>query len=132
MINADVLRRRVRERVAEQRDLVRGLLRLREQLAGSLFARYGECGKENCRCRQGEKHGPYYVLSTRSGGQGGFAYLDAGRAEEARTLVARHREFRSGLRRLRRLNLEIVALLRRYQTVTARRAVRKLGLSTPA
>ena len=64
-------------RLAEQRALVQSLLRLREQLQGSLFARYGECGKEGCVCRRGSKHGPYYVLSTRSGGQGGFAYLEA-------------------------------------------------------
>ncbi len=64
----------------EQRLLVEKLLRLREQLQGSLFARYGVCGKENCICRQGRKHGPYYVLSTRSGGKGGFAYLKGRRA----------------------------------------------------
>jgi hypothetical protein len=132
MTSAEVLKQRVRVRLAEQRSLVSQLLRLREQLQGSLFARYGECGKQNCACREGKKHGPYYVLSTRSAGKGGFAYLDAGRAEEAKALVSRSQEFRNGLRRLRKLNLEIVALLRRYQAAMSKQGGRKIGVALHA
>lgn len=132
MIDTEVLRTRVRQRLAEQRALVRGLLQLREQLSGSLFARYGECGKERCVCRQGKKHGPYYVLSLRSAGQGAFAYLDPERAREAKQLVARHREFKSGLRRLKTLNGEIVILLRRYQAAMSKRGGRRIGVSPNA
>lgn len=126
---AEDIRKRVRERLLEQRRLVQSLLALREQLQGSLFARYGECGKETCVCRTGRKHGPYYVLSQRSGGKGGFAYLEGRRVEQARGLVARHREFRAGMRRLRKVNLELVALLRRYQDAMSRQGGRRLGLS---
>lgn len=132
MSNADVLRQRVRERLDQQRTLVQALLRLKEQLKGSLFARYAECGKESCACRQGARHGPYYVLSTRSAGKGGFAYLDKGKALAAKALLGRHREFQSGLRRLRKLNGEIVVLLRRYQTAMAKQGGRKIGVSAHA
>lgn len=132
MTNAEILRRRVRERLAEQRTLVADLLRLREQITGSVFARYGQCGKQNCVCRQGKKHGPYYVLSTRSAGKGAFAYLDAERAEEAKTLVLRSQEFRSGLKKLRKLNLEVVTLLRRYQAAMSRQGGRRIGVSLHA
>ena len=80
-------------------------------------------------CRTGRRHGPYYVLSTRSGGKGGFAYLEGPRAAEARALVSRHREFQAGLRRLRRINAELVTLLRRYQQAMSRRGGRRVGLS---
>lgn len=129
MLSADDLRRRVQQRLLEQRALVRELLRRREQLRGSLFARYGVCGKENCVCRTGRRHGPYYVLSTRSGGKGGFSYLEGPLAEEARSLVSRHREFKAGLRRLRRVNAELLALLGRYQQAMSRRGGRRVGLS---
>jgi len=76
MREAEELRKRVRARLGEQRTLVQSLLRQRELLQGSVFARYGECGKEGCACRQGRKHGPYYVFSMRSGGKGAFAYLE--------------------------------------------------------
>jgi hypothetical protein len=125
------IRKRVQARLAEQRALVTSLLRLREQLEGSLFVRYGECGKEACACRQGQRHGPYYVLSSRSGGQGSFAYLEEDRARAARPLVARAREFRTGLKRLQKLNADLVALLRRYQQSQLRTTGRRLGIAAP-
>lgn len=128
MTSAETLRSRVRERLAEQRTLVGELLRQREQLQGSLFARYGVCGKQSCACRTGRKHGPYYVLSTRSGGQGDFSYLDRSQAAKARSLVDSHRQFRAGMRRLKRVSTELVRLLKRYQAAMARQGGRKLGL----
>jgi Family of unknown function (DUF6788) len=128
MTDPEGIRKRVRGRLAEQRRLVRSLLEQRQQLQGSLFVRYGVCGKPGCACRQGARHGPYYVLSTRSGGRGRFSYLEARRVEEARSLVARSRAFRAGLRRLRAVNRDLVSLLRRYQASVSRRATRKLGL----
>jgi hypothetical protein len=126
------LRQRVRARLQEQRTLVEDLLKRREQLAGSLFVRYGVCGKPGCACRSGQKHGPYYVLSTRSGGQGGFSYLAASQMAEARALVKAFREYRTGMRRLRKVSEQIVVLLRRYQEATARQGSRRVGVAVQA
>ncbi len=122
------IRERVRSRLQEQRSLVEELLRRREQLSGSLFVRYGICGKESCVCRTGRRHGPYYVLSTRSGGRGGFSYLDPSQMEEARSLVTAFREYRADMRRLRKVNEQLVVLLRRYQDATARRGSQRVGV----
>lgn len=123
------IRQRVRGRLQEQRALVEDLLRRREQLAGSLFVRFGVCGKEGCVCRTGQKHGPYYVLSTRSAGKGGFAYLEASQMSEARELVKAYRDYRAGMRRLRKVGEQLVVLLRRYQEATTRQGTRRVGLS---
>ncbi len=123
------LRQRIHELLAEQRRLVQSLLRQREQLTGSLFVRYAECGKEGCPCRHGAKHGPYYVLSTRTRGKGACSYLDRRQLPAARSLLKQYRAFRSGLRRLRKVNTDLVGQLRRYQNLSARRGVRRLGLS---
>jgi len=122
------IQQRVRARLEEQRALVEDLLRRRSQLAGSLFVRYGVCGKEGCVCRTGQKHGPYYVLSTRSAGKGGFAYLGREQMGEARELVRAYRDFRAGMRRLRKVNEQLVDLLRRYQEATTRQGSRQVGL----
>ena len=127
-LTSNAIRQRVRTRLQEQRTLVERLLRRRELLAGSLFMRWGVCGKKGCVCQTGQKHGPYFVLSTRSGGRGGFAYLDRAQAGEARTLVKAHREYRADLRRLRKVNEQLVELLRRYQEATARRGGRRVGV----
>ncbi|PYQ21105.1 MAG: hypothetical protein DMF81_16530 [Acidobacteria bacterium] len=132
MTEPDTIRRQVRSRLHEQGALVRQLLRQREQLRGSLFLRYGTCGKANCVCRTGRKHGPYYVLSSRSAGRGTFAYLDGDELTRARELLGRHREFRRGLARLRRLNAEVVVLLRRYGQAVVRRGGERLGIAPGA
>ena len=126
MTRAAALRKRVQAYLAEQRELVRTLLKLRAQLQGSVFARYGECGKEGCACQAGEKHGPYYVLSNRSAGKGTFVYLDGERVDEVKDLVQQSRAFRQGLTRLRKLNQELVVALKSYQKATARTGVRRL------
>ena len=123
------IRGRIRETLAQQRRLVSSLLRLREQLQGSLFVRYGRCGKAGCACAtEGHRHGPYYVLSSRTGGGGSFTYLDAPTAREARERVARYRAFRAGLQGLQRVNGSLVGLLRRYQAAQLKKTVRRLGL----
>ena len=132
MISAEALRARVRSSLVEQRGLVSALLRLRAQLQGSLLIRHTECGKAGCACHTGRKHGPYYVLSNRSRGRGSFSYLDAAEAARARTLVLRYREFRRGLQRLQRVNVELVGLLRRYQQAQLRRTGLKLGMGVVA
>jgi hypothetical protein len=129
MADLEAIRRQVRSRLREQGLLVRRLLRQREQLQGSLFPRYGLCGKATCVCRTGRRHGPYYVLSSRSAGRGAFAYLDPEEVSRARDLLARHREFRHGLARLRRLNAELVTLLRRYQQAVVRRGGERMGIA---
>jgi Family of unknown function (DUF6788) len=132
MPDLQIIRRQVRGRLQEQRSLVRLLLQQREQLQGSLFPRYGLCGKLTCVCRTGRRHGPYYVLSSRSAGRGAFAYLDAEDVARARELIARHREFRRGLARLRKLNAELVVLLRRYQHAVVQRGGERLGIVSHA
>ena len=96
-------------------------------LRGSLVQMYRTCGKEGCHCQQGEKHGPYYVLSSRSAGKGAFVYLDGERVDEVKDLVKHSRAFRQGLTRLRKLNQELVVALKSYQKLTARTGVRRLG-----
>jgi hypothetical protein len=127
-LKSDTLRKRARARLQEQRTLVERLLKRRELLAGSLFMRWGVCGKKGCVCQSGQKHGPYYVLSRRSGGRGGFTYLDRTQMGQARSLVKAHREYRADLRRLRKVNEQLVELLRRYQEATAREGDRRVGV----
>jgi hypothetical protein len=128
-LKVDDAERRVRKLLREQRALVSSLLALRQQLKGSLLTRWGRCGKAGCACTSGLGHGPYYVLSTRSGGQGGFTYLERKQATQARRLVGGYRQFRKGLRRLRVLNQELLRRMGRYQQAAARHAERRVGLA---
>lgn len=126
--NTHLAERRVRKLLQEQRTLVASLLALRQQLQGSLFTRWARCGKKGCGCADGRPHGPYYVLSTRRGGTGGFAYLERKDVPRTRSLVSDYRRFRTRLRRLRRLNDELLRLMNRYQGAATRESARQMGL----
>lgn len=128
MTDPETIRKRVLGQLAEQRGLVETLLSLKEQIQGSVFARYQECRKEGCACSRGEKHGPYYVLSKRSGGKGSYAYLGEEDVPTVRDLVARSKAFRDGMKRLQKVNAELVALLKAYQAASTQQGVRRLGL----
>jgi hypothetical protein len=123
-----VQQKRVQRLLSRQREIVRTLLRLRAQLQGSVFTRFGQCGKAGCACAEGRGHGPYHVLSARDEGGARFTYLDPRQADEARRRVADYRRFRGGLRRLRVLNGELLLALKRYQEAAARREGLKMGL----
>jgi hypothetical protein len=124
-----VLRKQVRRLLARQSALVKALLALREQVPGSVFARYGTCGKEACACRTGRGHGPYTVLSTRGGGRAAFVYLRRDQARTARELVAAGRSYRQGMSQLKAINETLLDTMRRYQRAVARSAGRRLGVN---
>lgn len=118
----------IRVSLDEHESLVDALLQEREQIRGSLFSRFAVCGKATCACAQGEKHGPYYVLSNRSGGEGTFIYLKEDQVSRVRELVNRHRRFKKGLKRLKGLSSRLHALFEQYETTAARAGSKQADL----
>ena len=127
---ADMIRleQGIRDRLDEHESLVVALLREKEQIRGSLFSRFAVCGKAGCACGAGEKHGPYYVLSNRSRGQGAFIYLKDEQVSQVRELVVRHRRFKKGLKRLKGLSSKLHSLFSRYEASAARAGSRQVAL----
>ncbi len=74
-------------------------------LPGTLVEQRRRCGKEGCRCTQGELHGPYAYLQV----AGRLVYVPAGLAQT----VARHVEvsalLRDLLEQISAINLELLA-----------------------
>ena len=118
----------IRDRLIEHETLVDALLQEREQIRGSLFSRFAVCGKTTCCCAQGEKHGPYYVLSNRSQGVGAFIYLKEEQVGPVRELVNRHRRFKKGLKRLKGLSSKLHALFNKFETSASRAGSRQAGM----
>ena len=74
-------------------------------LAGSLAEQRRRCGKEGCRCRQGELHGPYAYLSV--GGR--MIYVPAVLADAVRSRLQDSARLREVLEEISALNLELLA-----------------------
>jgi len=74
-------------------------------LPGTLVGQRRRCGKEGCRCTQGELHGPYTYLQV----AGRLVYVPAGLAETVARHVAVSALLRDLLGQISAVNLELLA-----------------------
>jgi hypothetical protein len=74
-------------------------------LAGSLAEQRRRCGKEGCRCAQGELHGPYAYLSV----AGRTVYVPAVLAGAVRARLADSARLQGALEEISAINLELLA-----------------------
>ena len=78
-------------------------------LEGSLVSQMRRCGKEGCRCAQGELHGPYVYLSIGRGSDRRLLYVPAELAEVVRHHVSLTEEIAATLTAISAINLELFA-----------------------
>src|ERR1700737_702292 len=78
-------------------------------LQGSLVSQMRRCGKEGCRCAQGELHGPYVYLSIGRGAARRLFYIPAELAEVARRHLRLTEESEATLAAISAINLELLA-----------------------
>lgn len=81
---------------------------------------FRKCGKSNCKCARGERHGPYPALSVNKEGMQKIVMIKkadfGGVIEEAN----RYKYYQETLAKIRRTNKEIDELLERLKLTTVR------------
>jgi hypothetical protein len=79
-------------------------------IRASVVERYGTCGKANCACHRGQKHGPYYYLTQclAPGRIQKFLLKTAAHREAARAATGAFNEFYDGLEELSQINTELL------------------------
>ena len=78
-------------------------------LEGSLVSQMRRCGKEGCRCAQGELHGPYVYLSLSRDAQRRLVYIPAELAEVVRDHISLSEQIKVTLAAISAINLELFA-----------------------
>lgn len=95
---------------ARRRRLAGTLESLETTLRGSLVTQGRRCGKEGCRCEQGELHGPYVYLSVgRIGGASRLLYIPTELVDVVRRRVERTGRIDRVLEEISAINLELLA-----------------------
>lgn len=113
------LRRKSTLALRQRRRALLGALALPPQaIRASVVERLGTCGKANCACHRGQKHGPYYYLTQclAPGHIQKFLLKSAADQQAARAATAAFNGFYEGLEELSQINTE---LLRRGERLTA-------------
>jgi len=76
----------------------------------SFVKQYLTCGKKNCRCRRGFKHGPFYYLvqCLGTGRVRKFLLKTPAQRQQARAGIAAHLKFQRRLAELSEINTELL------------------------
>lgn len=79
-------------------------------LRASCVRQYLTCGKKNCRCQRGAKHGPFYYLvqCLGPGNVRKFLLKTPEQREKARAGIAAHLKFQRQLAELSEINTELL------------------------
>ena len=99
----------VRQLRSRRRRLATSLADPQASLEGSLVSQMRRCGKEGCRCAQGELHGPYVYLSISRGSDRRLLYVPAELAEVVRHYVSLTEQMEATLTAISAINLELFA-----------------------
>ena len=99
----------VRQLRDRRRRLAATLADPQASLEGSLVSQMRRCGKEGCRCAQGELHGPYVYLSVGRGAARRLVYIPANLAEAVRGHIALTEQIEATLATISAVNLELLA-----------------------
>lgn len=81
-----------------------------EIVRASCVKQYLTCGKSNCRCQRGHKHGPFHYLvqCLHTGKTRKFLLKTIGQQEQARAAVIAYAEFQEKLEELSQINSELL------------------------
>ena len=79
-------------------------------LRASYVKQYLTCGKKNCRCQRGFKHGPFYYLvqCLGTGKMKKFLLKTPAQRKKARAGIAAHLKFQRHLAKLSAINTELL------------------------
>jgi len=86
--------------------LARRLGRRGALMRGSLAQLYVRCGRKDCRCAQGQKHGPYVYVSVFQGRRTKSVYVPRHLETEVRQWVRNAQAVQKDLLEITRLNAE--------------------------
>ena len=110
MEHKNLRRLSVRQLRARRQRLTRGLRDLGTTLRGAVLSQRRRCGKEGCRCQQGELHGPYVYLAVgRAAGARRLLYVPTELVTVVRRHVARTGRIDDALAEISAINLELLA-----------------------
>ena len=103
-----------------QQELVNAIKDYLDLLIGSEVSYKMKCGKQNCKCVQGERHVCFY-LSFKKHGKTVNIYLPKNLVEEARLMTDNHKKLKEVITELSEVNLQLLRKSSKPRTLTSNR-----------
>jgi len=105
----DLAQMSARQLRARRRALAARLGDVQQVLAGTLTEQSRRCGRPDCRCADGEPHGPYAYFAPRTGGRGRLKYVPPGLVEAVRGRLRRGEQIEAVLAEISAINAELLS-----------------------
>ena len=77
-------------------------------IQGSLAEKYLPCGKEGCKCKEGELHGPFYYLIYPEEGKQKTLYVRKDRLKEVREGIKAYKRARKAINKVAAMNRKLL------------------------
>jgi len=87
------------------------LLHPKPMIIGSLYEVYKTCSKQNCCCKKGKKHGPFFALSISVEAKRRVKMVRKDDLVVVKDKALAYQSFQKGLAKIRKADKEIVTLL---------------------
>ncbi len=86
-----------------------------DMIAASFMSIYKTCSTPNCKCKKGEKHGPYPAIQVKSKGKYKIKMLKSNEVDEVEIKVEAYKQYQAGLAEINKLNTKINKLLQQLR-----------------
>ena len=98
----------MRKLIEERKQLLEELSTLDHMLYGSWLERYSTCSRKNCKCHQGDLHGPRYYLVVNERGHQKQKYIAVGQKEAALAGVVQGKRMLEIVEAITQINLQLI------------------------
>jgi hypothetical protein len=92
----------------ERSALFADISKLTGLLHGSWIERYSTCSRPECKCHQGQRHGPHYCLVVNEDGRQRQKYIPLSKVTTALTGLAQYKKLQVIVTKITRINLAIM------------------------
>jgi len=86
-------------------------------IKGSFVEKYKVCGNKNCRCANGERHGPFKYLSISEANKTTMVFVRRGDEVSVGRLALNYKLFRTARSKILAINQEITKLIDRIEVL---------------
>jgi len=93
------------------------LLNPKDMIAGSIYTTYKKCGNKNCRCAEGDLHGPFFYLSRKIDGKTKLTFVRRADEDSIEEKAKNYRKYTKAVADLGKLNLKVYDNIKKIKEV---------------
>ena len=98
----------IKKLLKERANLLVELAKLTQMLHGSWVERYSVCSRPNCKCHQGERHGPRRYLVINENGRQRQKYVPNAQVDAVKDGIAQYKRLQEIVERITGINVNLI------------------------